>query len=148
MSNHTAKIYWERPSAEFEYETYSRKHTWSFDNGLSVVASAAADFKGDLDAIDPEEALVAAASGCHMLTFLAVAAKKRFKVKTYSDSPVGTLEKNEAGVMAVTRIVLSPVVTFDSEAIPTSEELAKLHESAHRNCFIANSIKADIQIAH
>src|SRR5688500_9156474 len=97
MSEHTASVRWRRSSAEFTYESYNRAHEWHFDGGVSVPASAAPAYRGDVERVDPEEAFVAALSSCHILTFLAVAARKRFVVESYEDDAVGTMSKNEAG---------------------------------------------------
>ena len=77
MGEHKARIDWVRNTQDFNYDTYNREHTWMFDNGTLVHASAALAYKGNEGCVDPEEALVAAASSCHMLTFLAIACKKR-----------------------------------------------------------------------
>jgi len=145
MSEHTAKIDWTLGDAEFTYEGYSRAHTWRFRGAVEVPASSAPDFGGNPERVDPEEGLVASVSSCHMLTLLAIAAKKRMHLTAYSDRPVGYLEKNEEGRLAVTRIVLHPTLTFAGER-PSAEVLERLHESAHRNCFIANSIKAEVVV--
>jgi organic hydroperoxide reductase OsmC/OhrA len=147
MTEHKASIRWRNGSGAMDYATYSRRHSWEFDAGVTVPASAGVTFNGDADCVDPEEALVAAASGCHLLTFLAIAAKKRLVVQSYADEAVGYLEKNAAGQMAVTRIELRPVVRFAGATPVTAEELRQLHDSAHRNCFIANSIRADVTVA-
>lgn len=110
-------------------------------------ASAAAAYSGGSGCVDPEEALVAALSGCHMLTFLAIAAKKQLVVMSYEDRPVGHLEKNAEGRLAVTRIELHPRVEFGAGVNVSAEELKRLHESAHRNCFIASSIRAEVTVA-
>ena len=81
MSEHKATIAWRRQSADFKYETYNRGHEWRFDSGVTVVATAAPAYRGDPDRVDPEEALVASLSSCHMLTFLALAARKQFIVQ-------------------------------------------------------------------
>ena len=79
---------------DFGYKTYSRDHLWKFENGIEVPASAAPDYLGNPQCVDPETAFVAALSSCHMLTFLAVASHKGFVVDTYEDHAVGHLEKN------------------------------------------------------
>ena len=89
MSEHRASIAWRRDREDFKYPTYIRDHTWAFPGGETVPASAAPEFLGNADRVDPEEAFVAAISACHMLTFLAVAAKRRFVVDAYSDRAVG-----------------------------------------------------------
>lgn len=143
MSEHKATINWKRTSSTFDYNDYNREHTWTFDNGLTVEASAAPDFMGKAG-IDPEETLVAATSGCHMLTFLAIASKKRLIVESYTDNPVGVLEKNTEGKMAVTTITLRPQITFSNETPVSEETLKDIHKKAHDNCFIANSIRASV----
>ncbi len=145
MSEHKAMITWSLGDAEFTYDTYSRAHTWTYENGLEVAASAAPQFLGDADRVDPEAAFVAALASCHMLTFLAIAARKRIVVTDYRDSAVGHLQKNEEGRLAVTRVVLQPRVTFRDEE-PSAETLDKMHALAHRNCFIANSVLTKIEL--
>lgn len=146
MTEHRASISWERDTQDFDYDTFSRDHLWNLDTGAQIEASSAPDYKGSLGRVDPEKALVAAIASCHMLTFLAIAARKRIAVASYEDSAVGYLEKNLDGKIAVTRTVLSPKVTFDLGTELSEEELARLHDSAHRNCFIANSVKTEVTI--
>ena len=145
MSEHRADLIWRRGGGDFAYETYSRDHTWIFDNGNEVRASAAPGFRGSPDRVDPEEAFVASIASCHMLTFLAIAAKKRYCVRSYRDSAVGHLEKNESGRLAITRVELRPQVEFDGDP-PGDAELARMHEAAHENCFIANSVRTRVDI--
>jgi len=146
MSEHRASVQWRHSGGAFDYESFSRDHTWTFPNGKAIEASAAPAFRGDDSRIDPEEGFVAAVSSCHMLTFLAIAAKKRLVVATYDDDAVGYLEKNDDGKLAVTRVELRPRVRFSGETTPTAEALAKLHDLAHRDCFIANSVRTDIRV--
>lgn len=146
MSEHRATITWRRTSASFDYEAYNRDHTWSFDGGVQVRASAAPTYHGDPDCVDPEEAYVAALSGCHMLTFLAIASRKRLIVDTYEDHATGFLEKNANGKLAVTRVVLRPRVRFGGAAAPSHDELARLHEQTHQGCIIANSVLATVTV--
>ena len=145
MSEHRATISWSRGNAEFTYETYPRDHIWRFD-GVEVVASAAPAFKGNGERVDPEEGFVAAVSSCHMLTFLAIAARRKVVVDAYEDEAVGHLEKNEKGKLAVTRVELRPRIRFGGAA-PSAEELDRLHEMAHENCFIAQSVLTEITVS-
>ena len=108
-------------------------------------ATAAPAYLGNPEMVDPEEAFVAALSSCHMLTFLAIACKKKFLLDEYVDDAVGHMEKNEQGKLAVTRVVLRPEIRFGG-AKPSAEEIARLHELAHENCFIANSVRTAITI--
>ncbi len=146
MSEHRARIEWRHAGGEFGYETYGRNHEWTFANGAVVEASAAPAFLGDDSRVDPEEAFVASLASCHMLTFLAVAARKRLSVESYTDDAVGVLEKNEDGKLAVTVVRLRPRVVFSADSEPSPEVLEKLHEVAHRECFLANSVRTDIRV--
>ena len=146
MSEHKVALEWRKETEQFTYETYNRNHVLTFEGGAKVAASAAPAYKGDPALVNPEDALVAAISSCHMLTFLAVAAKRKFVVERYSDQAVGVLEKNDKGKLAVTRCTLRPKVTF-SGTPPTAEQLHQLHEQAHAACFIANSVTTAVTIA-
>ncbi len=144
MSEHRVRIAWKRESDDFSYATYDRTHTWTFDGGTHVKASAAPEYQGDAALVNPEEALAAALSSCHMLTFLAIAARKRYVVDSYEDAAVATLDKNADGQLAITRVILRPRVVFGGDKSPDGSELEALHESAHRNCFIANSVRTEL----
>ena len=82
------------------------------------------------------------------MTFLSLAAKKRFIVDRYTDTATGHLEKNEDGKLAVARVVLRPDIAFGGEKQPSSEELGELHERAHDLCFVANSVKTAVTVEH
>jgi organic hydroperoxide reductase OsmC/OhrA len=147
MSEHKATVKWARDGADFGYKTYSRNHVWIFQNGVELPASAAPAYLGDPNRVDPESAFVAALSSCHMLTFLALASNKGFVVDSYEDTAVGVLEKNANGKLAVTRVELHPKIAFGDDAEPTQAELSSLHDKAHRECFIANSVTTKISVA-
>ncbi len=96
---------------------------------------------------NPEEAFVASLSSCHMLTFLAIACKKRLVVNAYHDHAVGVLEKDASGRLAITIVTLHPRIQFGGDRAPGPEELALLHEQADHACFIANSVKTDVVVS-
>jgi organic hydroperoxide reductase OsmC/OhrA len=146
MSEHRVKVKWAREPDDFAYESYNRNHKWTFEGGTEIKSSAAPGFNGNPSCVDPEEALVGALSSCHMLTFLAIAAKKRLVVENYEDDAVGFLEKNERGKLAVTRVVLRPKIVWGGDKTPTAEEIEKMHEHAHHACFIANSVLTEVSI--
>ncbi len=146
MSHHQATILWRRNSESFEYGNYPRDHTWSFQGGIEIPASAAPEYLGSDIRIDPEEAYVAALSSCHMLTFLAIAAKRNVIVDSYIDEAVGYLEKNEDGELCITRVMLRPIIIFSPGSETGHEELNKLHNTAHKHCFIANSVKTEVEV--
>ena len=144
MSEHTATIEWRRETPDFAYETYNRDHDWTFDAGVTVRASANPAYLGSESCVDPEEAFVASLSSCHMLTFLAMAARLRYIVDGYKDQAVGVLGKDSAGHLAMTKVTLRPRVTFSGEKIPGREELRQIHVRAHDACFIASSVKTEV----
>jgi len=147
MSEHKAQVAWNRAGKDFTYKTYSRDHVWRM-NGNEVPASATAAYLGNPQRVDPEAALVAALSSCHMLTFLALAANKGFVVESYEDEAVGHLEKNAAGKFAVTRVELRPRIAFGGAKQPTAADLDWLHDKAHHECFIANSVTTEVRVVH
>jgi organic hydroperoxide reductase OsmC/OhrA len=146
MSEHLATIRWSRDGKPFDYQSYSRDHEWSFDGGQHVAASASPDYLGNPRNVDPEEALVAALSSCHMLTLLAIAAKKGWVIDRYEDDAVGTMSKNEQGRLAVTRVILRPAISFAAGTQVDAESLQRLHHQAHEHCFIANSVKTEVVV--
>jgi len=146
MSEHNASIRWSRGNHPFTYDGYSRDHQWSFDGGQTLVASAAQAYLGSAEGVDPDEALVAALSSCHMLTLLAIAAKKGWVVESYEDDAVGTLAKGANGRLAVTGVVLRPHIVFSGDKLPDDDALQRLHHQSHEHCFIANSVRTEISI--
>jgi organic hydroperoxide reductase OsmC/OhrA len=146
MSEHTVSVVWERGGADFGYESYSRNHVWEFGSGVVVPVSAAPGFLGGGDRVDPEEAFVAALSSCHMLTFLALAARRRRTVDAYADAAVGVLAENDDGKLAIARVTLRPAIRFAPDLDVTDAEIEKLHHRAHDHCFIANSVRTEVVV--
>ena len=151
MSTYTAKVTWKCDSPDtFTKNQYTRGHVWEFDGGVSVPASSSPHvvrlpFSVE-NAVDPEEAFVASAASCHMLTFLWVAARKGFNIASYTDSAVGEVTKGDDGKEWMSRITLDPQIEWLGDKTPTDEELAELHHAAHEGCYIANSIKSEIVV--
>jgi len=150
MHKYEAKVSWTRGASEkFTDLRFSRAHQWAFDSGITLKASSSPAVVppplSATDAVDPEEALVASTSSCHMLYFLFFAAKRGLVVESYVDNAFGVLEKNASGKMHMSRITLRPAVTFAGSA-PSSADLDALHHAAHEECFIANSLKSDIVV--
>jgi organic hydroperoxide reductase OsmC/OhrA len=151
MSEHKAIIRWKRTSPDFLTGKYSREHTWTFDGGLTVPASAApavvpAPYSNPAH-VDPEEAFVASISSCHMLTFLYYAGKQGFQVDGYEDEAIGLMAKNERGIPWVSAVTLRPRIIYSGNKLPTPADEEKLHHLAHEYCFIANSIKTNVTVA-
>jgi organic hydroperoxide reductase OsmC/OhrA len=150
MSQHKAKIEWKAATPDFRLGKYSREHTWAFDGGLTVPASASPAVVPapycDPANIDPEEALVAAISSCHMLTFLHVARQAGFQIDSYEDDAVGDMAKNERGIPWVAVVTLSPKIVYAGDKRPSHEQEAELHHKAHEGCFISQSVKTAVKV--
>lgn len=146
---HTATVVWERGEAAFVDNRYSRRHVIRFDGGAEMAGSSSptvvkAPFS-DPAAVDPEEMFVASLSSCHMLWFLSLAAKEKFRVDRYEDEAEGVMEKNAEGKMAMTRVTLRPRVQFSGDKLPGPADLERLHHQAHEECFIASSVRTDVR---
>jgi organic hydroperoxide reductase OsmC/OhrA len=150
MSTYTATVTWTRPpGAAFKDNKYSRAHEWHFDGGVSVPASSSPKVVpaplSKPDAVDPEEAFIAALASCHMLFFLFYAAKAGLVVERYEDQASGEIGKNAQGAMAMLKVTLHPQIAW-SERVPTADELADLHHRSHESCYIANSVKSEVVV--
>lgn len=148
MADHVATVEWQSDGA-YRTGRYSRAHVWTFDGGATVPASSSPHVvpapMSDPAAVDPEEALIAAASSCHMLSFLWVAHAAGLDIISYRDVAHGQMGKNEGGGTAVARIILKPEIAFAGRT-PDKEELARLHHEAHEICFVANSLRSEIVV--
>lgn len=145
-----ATILWARGSEEaFADNRYSRVHRWCFDGGVEVPASSSPHIVplpySSPDNVDPEEAYLASLSSCHMLTFLAIAAKRGFVVDRYVDRAGAVMEKNARGKLVVSKATLQPVVVYRGR-VPTPDEDEVLHHAAHEECFLANSVLTEITV--
>jgi organic hydroperoxide reductase OsmC/OhrA len=142
MTEHHIALTWEKGDGPFTYDAYPRNHAISFKNGQeTAIFSASPAYKGDGSKADPEDLLVAALSSCHMLSFLAIAARKKLTVHSYRDDAVGFLE-NDNGKLWITRVILRPKLVIDADA----QTLAHIHHLAHEACFIANSVKTQVSV--
>ena len=132
------------PAPEGEFH---RDHQIVYGSGQQVGASSAPEYKGNAELVNPEESLLAAISSCHMLTFLTIAHLKRLTVVEYIDNPLAEIGKKASGKIAITHIKLRPQVTFAEDVEVDHETLEKIHEKAHANCFIANSLAEDTEVS-
>ena len=150
MSEITCTTEWTRREDEnFTDNRYSREHRWQFDGGIQVLASSSPSVvpppMSNEKAVDPEEAFVASLSSCHMLWFLALAARKGLVVDRYVDEASGRMQKNENGKMFISVVTLRPKIDWGSTS-PSPEDLDDLHHLAHEECFIANSVRTKVEI--
>lgn len=150
MSEYHATVKWSRNGQDFLGNKYSRLHEWQFDGKQVVNASASPHIVpppwADGDRIDPEEAFVASLSSCHMLFFLALAAKQGLSIEEYSDSATGLLTDRGDGKLAMAEVVLKPRIRFTGEATPEPAQIEALHHAAHEHCFIANSVHTKVTV--
>jgi organic hydroperoxide reductase OsmC/OhrA len=146
----TAEVVWTRGDQDFLDGRYSRRHVLRFDGGIEVPGSASPHSVrvpfADPSAVDPEEALVGAVSACHMLWFLSLAAQGGFRVDRYSDAASGVMSPNERGKPYLARVTLRPRIEFSGARRPTPAELVALHEAAHAECYIANSLRGEVLV--
>lgn len=147
MSKYTITLNWQNTDLNnFTYDHYNRDHSVNFGGDQKLKNSSAPEYKGSVNASNPEELLGAAVASCHMLTFLAIASKSQINVKEYTCRAEAILDKKENGKMAVTEINLFPEIVFYGDKQPDSEQLKKMHEKAHHNCFIAQSIESKVNV--
>lgn len=148
MHTYATALTWEG-STGAGYEAYDRTHQVTAAPARTTLELASDPaFGGDPDLLDPEQLLVAATSSCQLLSFLAVAARARLDVVSYTDHAHGEMPDDESP-MRITRIELHPTVVLaetDGER-PTAARLAHLTEVAHRECFIANSLTTEVVVS-
>ena len=150
MPKHSAIVSWSHADpAAFREGHYSRAHEWRFDGGAVVAGSASPDVVrapwSDAAAVDPEEALLASISSCHMLWFLDLARQAGHAVTAYHDEATAALVRSADGKVRIEEVVLHPHVTFAAPQ-PEAAAIDALHHAAHDKCFIANSVSATIRV--
>ena len=120
MNIHLAHVEWQRGSARFTDNRYSRVHAWIFDGGAKIPASSSPHVVrvplSDPALVDPEEAFVASLASCHMLWFLSIAAQRGWTVDDYSDDALGHMGMDANGREMVAEVVLRPRVRFKRSA--------------------------------
>lgn len=150
MAEYSAEVIWERGEQAFLDNRYSRRHLLRFDGGAEIPASSSPHVVpvplSDPAGVDPEEGFIASISSCHMLLFLSIAAMRGFCVDRYVDNPVGVMAKNVRGKLAISIVTLRPKVEFAGERFPSQDQIAEMHDEAHDECFIANSINSEVRI--
>lgn len=150
MSTYGCSVHWARGDAAFTDQKYSRAHEWRFDGGAVVRGSSSPHSVrvpwSDPGAVDPEEALVAAVSSCHMLWFLSLAAEKGWVVDSYTDEAEGRMAAFADGRRGITEVTLHPQVVFSGASAPDDAAVDALHHAAHERCYIANSIRGEVRV--
>ncbi len=143
VHHYSAEVSW-AGSTGAGYETYGRDHrTRIGPSGIELELSSDPAFRGDPERLNPEQLLVSAAASCQLLSFLAVAARARIDVVGYTDRATGEMPEDRRP-MCLTRIELRPhVVLVDG---PDDDRLRHLTEVAHRECFIASSLRTEVVV--
>jgi organic hydroperoxide reductase OsmC/OhrA len=148
MSEHSfeVEIKWtgNRGTGTCAYNTYGRDYT-AVSKGKPVLqGSSAPAFLGDPAKWNPEDMLVASISACHKLWYLHLCAVNKVVVTSYFDRAIGyMIDEHPTGKGHFTKVILHPEVeiTSGSDKVLAS----KLHEQAHHECFLANSVNFEIQ---
>jgi len=138
-------LHWDgQPSDRaYDYANLHRGTRIEFDGGATLSASAPSVFHGDDRQPNPETLMMASLMQCHFLTFMAVAIKSGVRVTGYSDRAIGRLGMKD-GKMRFVEVVLHPQVAL-AEAIDAGK-LASMHDKAHRNCFMSNSVNFPVRV--
>jgi organic hydroperoxide reductase OsmC/OhrA len=133
-----------RGSTEVGYEGYGRAHEAGAPPAAAVMTlSSDPAFRGDPTLLNPEQLVVLAASSCQLLSFLAVAARARLDVREYEDEAEAEMDEGDPPAR-ITRITLRPRIVLAPG--PTRERVEHLVDVAHRECFIANSLRSEMTI--
>ncbi|SHG48072.1 Organic hydroperoxide reductase OsmC/OhrA [Jatrophihabitans endophyticus] len=126
------------------YRGYERTHTVTTPPAAQALqVSAAPAFLGDETHANPEQLVLAAASSCQLLSFLAEAARAGIEVVDYADDAAAVMPVTR-GPMAITRIELRPVITV--AAGTNHEAVERAAHRGHEQCFIANSLRSEVVV--
>ncbi|MBD2578417.1 OsmC family protein [Oscillatoria sp. FACHB-1406] len=123
--------------ATTDYRSYAREYTVQVEGKPTLVGSADPTFRGDAKLYNPEDLLVISLSACHLLSYLALCARSRIQVISYCDRAEGKMSVIE-NKMRFTEVILRPKVLIS--AGDNLEKAIALHQQAHEECFIANSV--------
>lgn len=120
-----------------------RDYLIEFEGKAPLAGSAPAVFKGDDSKHNPESLMVSSIMACHHLTYLALCEREGVHVDGYEDHAIGTLARQN-GLMRMIQIVLRPKVRVrDAAQIAQAHQL---HDAAHAQCFMSNSVNFEILI--
>jgi len=146
MSEISIDLVWELGDGEMTPENYSNVHKIIFTPKINITGDSAPEWRGNEINSNPEQTLAASLSSCHMMTFLALAAKMKWPVLSYKDKAIATLGKNSKGQMSVTKLELNPKVEFSEKFKVDLDDMKKVQNRAHRYCFIANSLSDEVEV--
>lgn len=127
------------------YRDYRRDVTLQAVGPGEISGSSARAFHGDETRWNPEQLLLGALAQCHTLSYLHHATAAGVVVTGMAVAVEGTLETESSGAGRMTAATLRPEVWLADES--QREQADGLHEPAHRDCFIANSLGFPVEIA-
>ena len=123
---------------------YSRSAELSKPGGLASIPVSSLPAHGGLgERWNPEDLLAGTLAHCHMLTFLAIAAKARVEVLGYQDRAEATMV-TEDRVSRVETILLQPTIRV--AAGTDAAKVEELFQKAHKYCVIANSVTSKVDM--
>ena len=125
------------------YDGYTREHVVRIHNKPDLIVTADPIFRGVSDLHNPEDLLLAALSGCHLLTYLALCARARINVRSYHDRAEGILLLTKDGGGHFTEVVLRPQVLVEQEGM--LDKARHFHGEVHKYCFIARSVNFPVR---
>ena len=146
MTKISIDLSWKLGDGKMTPGNYSNQHQITLTPNIKITGDSAPDWRGNELNSNPEQTLAASLSSCHMMTFLALAAKMNWPVISYNDNAIATLGKNSKGQMSVTKLELNPIVTFSDKFSIDTDEMKKMQDRAHRYCFIANSLSEEVKV--
>src|SRR3954451_18967102 len=144
VHRYSARTHWQGSTGQ-GYEHYGRAHQAEAPPAEQPVTVTTGEAKGDPRHLNPEQLLVMAASSCQLLWFLHLASKARIDVVEYRDEAEAEMPDDDKPVR-VTRIALPPTIVVrvpEGGEPPSEERIRSLCDLAHRECYIANSLKSE-----
>jgi len=145
LHQYSVQVQWEGNTGEgtASYQGYKRDFIVQHPDKKDILGSADPAYLGDSSRWNPEDLMVAAASACHKLWYLHLCAVNQIKVLSYIDQAVGYMDDADPIKRGhITQIILRPQIELDTES---NLSLAyALHEKAHHECMIANSVNFPI----
>lgn len=144
--HYSARLVWtgNAGTGTADYAGYGREYRVLVDGKPELAGTADPAFRGDPGLHNPEELFLSAISACHMLTYLALCARRGVRVVGYQDDARGSMRLDDRGGGKFEEVTLCPAVTIEGDE-HAAALAARLHDSAHELCFIASSCSIPIR---
>lgn len=146
LHTYNVSVHWigNRGAGTTSYRAYGRGHLLRASGKPMIRGSSDPLFLGEADCWNPEELFVAALSSCHMLWYLHLCAQAGIVVTDYEDDARGEMSEDGENGGQFTRVELHPKVVLAAAA--DRERAMDLHKSAHARCFVARSVRCDVEV--